>query len=86
MCARCTGSVTPKIQVARASVVAAAGSIVVPRKIARGGQTGRAERCWTACRVNQSRKSMTAPSRRSRKPANWPKAGEVTLLYTSCQL
>jgi len=49
-------------------------------------QIGRAERCWTACRVNQSRKSMTAPSRRSRKPANWPKAGEVTLLYTSCQL
>ncbi len=34
----------------------------------------------------QSTKSMTAPSRRSRKPANWPKFGAVTLLYTALKL
>ena len=30
--------------------------------------------------VAQSTKSIMAPSRRSRKPANWPKLGAVTLL------
>jgi hypothetical protein len=36
--------------------------------------------------MTQSIKSMTAPSRRSRNPANWPKFGAVTLLYTALKL
>jgi hypothetical protein len=37
-------------------------------------------------RTAQSIKSMTAPSRRSRNPAKWPKFGAVTLLYTALKL
>src|SRR2546429_9769225 len=37
-------------------------------------------------RTAQSIKSMTAPSRRSRNPAKWPKFGDVTLLYTALKL